>query len=203
MMSEFERWDGRYAVPDYIFGKCPSIFLESCQAILPRSGKALAIADGEGRNGVWLALKGLDVLSLEFSPAAQGKARQLASELSVDLAFELADVHGWSYPPDEYDVVIDIFTQFSNPSERQIKWAGVRRTLKSGGLFILQGYTLKQLDYGTGGPKDPAQLFTRELVENAFSDFKDIKIVEQEVVLEEGSAHHGMSAFLGMTGYAP
>ena len=77
-LSEYERWETRYAVPEYAFGKEPNYFLASCEALLPPSGRALVVADGEGRNGVWLAEQGLDVLSIDFSPSAQKKARALA-----------------------------------------------------------------------------------------------------------------------------
>jgi len=76
--TEYDRWESRYRVPEYAFGTAPNYFLGSCKALLPRSGKALAVADGEGRNGVWLAEQGLDVLSIDFSPSAQQKARALA-----------------------------------------------------------------------------------------------------------------------------
>src|SRR5690349_1734969 len=95
--SEYDRWETRFGVPDYIFGTAPNAFLASCKPLLPASGKALAIADGEGRNGVWLAAQGLDVLSIDFSPAAQQKARALARERGLRLAFEQADVHDWRY----------------------------------------------------------------------------------------------------------
>ena len=198
-MSEFERWESRYSVPDYIFGKEPSEFLASCKSLLPAQGKALAIADGEGRNGVWLAKQGLDVVSLEFSPVAQEKARRLAEELGVTVTFNIADVHAWDYPPNNFDVVIDIFTQFSSPDDRIKKWEGVRSTLKKGGLLILQGYTPKQLEYGTGGPKSLDHLYTCELLKSYFADFNNLNIIEEERILQEGSSHNGMSAFIGMT----
>src|SRR5277367_5321341 len=91
-VSEYERWETRYAVPEYAFGKEPNHFLASCEPILPRSGRALAVADGEGRNGVWLAEQGLDVLSIDFSPTALAKARALAQERGVRLRTEVADV---------------------------------------------------------------------------------------------------------------
>lgn len=65
-LSEYQRWETRYAVPDYAFGKEPNYFLASCKALLPRSGRVLAVADGEGRNGVWLAEQGLNVVSIDF-----------------------------------------------------------------------------------------------------------------------------------------
>ena len=179
-MSEYERWETRYGVPEYAFGKEPNYFLASCRGLLPPVGRALAVADGEGRNGVWLAEQGLDVLSIDFSPSAQRKARALAAERGVEVAFERVDVHTWHYPEAAFDVVVEIFTQFSSPAERAMKWAGMRRALKSGGLLIIQGYTPKQLQYGTGGPKQIENLYTRALLEESFGDFREMKIVEEE-----------------------
>ena len=162
-MNEYERWQDRFSGQHYAFGKEPNYFLKSCKQLLPRSGRALAVADGEGRNGVWLAEQGLDVLSIDFSPLAQAKARALAIEMRVSVNFEIADVHRWNYPEAEFDVVVEIFTQFSSPNERRAKWTGMRQTLKPGGLLILQGYMPKQIEYATGGPKQIQNLYTREI----------------------------------------
>ncbi len=163
----------------------------------------MAVADGEGRNGVWLAKQGLDVLAIDFSPAALAKARTLAAENNVAVTFIEADVHAWDYPESAFDVVVEIFTQFSPPADRARKWAGMRRALKPGGLLIVQGYTPKQLDYGTGGPKQVEQLYTREMLESAFGDFNTVVIEEEEVELHEGASHSGMSAVIGLTARKP
>jgi SAM-dependent methyltransferase len=198
-LSEYERWEARYAAPGYTFGKEPNYFLAACRPLLPKSGRALAVADGEGRNGVWLAEQGLDVTAIDFSPAAQGKARALAAERKVNVDFVQTDVHAWAYPQSAFDVVVEIFAQFSTPAERAVKWAAMRRALKSGGLLIIQGYTPKQLDYGTGGPKQIENLYTRTLLEQAFGDFRDLKFTEEEREMHEGAAHSGMSAVIGLT----
>src|SRR5262249_37686201 len=129
IVNEYERWQERFSGQDYAFGKEPNYFLKSCKQLLPRSGRALAVADGEGRNGVWLAKQGLDVLSIDFSPLAQAKARALAIEMGVSVNFEIADVHRWNYPEAEFEVVVEIFTQFSSPNERRAKWTGMRQAL--------------------------------------------------------------------------
>jgi SAM-dependent methyltransferase len=178
-------------------------FLASCKPLLPRSGQALAVADGEGRNGVWLAEQGLDVLSIDFSPSAQKKGRALALERHVDIVFQQVDVHRWEYPKAAFDVVVEIFSQFSSPPERTIKWAGMRQTLKPGGLLIIQGYTPKQLEYGTGGPKQLENLYTRAMLEDGFRGFRDIKIAEEERDIQEGASHRGMSAVINVTARKP
>jgi SAM-dependent methyltransferase len=197
--SEYERWENRYRVPGYAFGTEPNYFLASSKALLPRSGRALAVADGEARNGIWLAEQGLDVLSIDFLPSAQEKARALAKQRGVSLTIAPADVHNWDYPDAAFDVLVEIFTQFSSPAERARKWAGMRKALKPGGLLIIQGYTPKQLQYGTGGPKEVEKLYTRALLEAAFGDLRDVTIVEEELEIHEGTSHGGMSAVINLT----
>jgi SAM-dependent methyltransferase len=198
-LSEFERWESRYAGADYAFGKEPNYFLASCKRLLPKSGRVLVVADGEGRNGVWLAEQGLDVLSIDFSPTALRKARALAAEHHVAITLQQADVHTWDYPEASFDVVVEIFTQFSSPPERAMKWAGMRRALKPGGLLIIQGYTPEQLTFGTGGPKQVENLYTRAMLESAFCDFRNVKIIEEEREIYEGTSHGGMSAVINLT----
>lgn len=197
--DEYKRWETRYSDPDYIFGKAPNYFLAKCKPLLPATGRVLAVADGEGRNSVWLAEQGLAVHAIDFSPTAQEKARALARERGVTIDFELADVHSWAYPEAAYEVVCEIFTQFSAPAERALKWAGMRKALKPGGLLIIQGYTPKQLVYGTGGPKQIENLYTRPMLENAFAGFRDMMFTEEELELHEGTSHGGMSAVIGLT----
>lgn len=201
--AEYKRWEERYAGTDYLFGTTPNEFLAACRDLLPRTGRALAVADGEGRNGVWLAEQGLSVLSIDFSPTAQEKAGALAKARGVDVEFQRADVHAWPYPEAAFDVVVEIFTQFSTPGERAAKWAGIRRALKPGGLLILQGYTPRQLHHGTGGPKQMEHLYTCSMIEQAFGDWQVIELVEEEREMQEGAAHSGLSAVIGLVARKP
>ena len=82
-MTELDRWQERYSSTEYLFGKRPNYFLTSCREMLPAKGRVLAVADGESRNGVWLAERGLDVVAVEFAPAALNKAAALAREHGV------------------------------------------------------------------------------------------------------------------------
>jgi ubiquinone/menaquinone biosynthesis C-methylase UbiE len=198
--SELDHWQARFAGEEYRFGTAPNAFLKSQAHLLRKGQTALAIADGEGRNGVFLAEQGLDVLSLDFSPNAQEKARKLAAERGVTLRVEQADVINWSYPANTFDVVAAIFFQFANPAERETIFAGIKRTLKPGGLLLLEGYTPKQLEYKTGGPSKIENLYTREILEQAFADLSSLNIRVYETVINEGPGHGGMSALIDVVG---
>ena len=199
LMSEFERWEGRFSTPGFIFGVEPNYFLASCDELLPKYGRALAVADGEGRNGVWLAQQGLDVVSLDFSPSAQIKAAQLAKRNGVEMKIVQSDVHNWEYPAEAFDVVVEIFTQFSSPDQRHLKWTGMKKALKPGGMMIIQGYTPNQLKSATGGPKKIENLYTRKMLEEEFASFRQLIIEEEELEMQEGEAHGGKSAVINFS----
>src|SRR5258708_18033635 len=131
-MSELERWETRYSVPDYVFGTAPNEFLRSQARLLPSNGKALAVADGEGRNGVWLAEQGLEVLSVDFSSKALAKAQALAKSRGIALQTQRIDLFAWSWPTAAFDVVAAIFIQFATPDQRKPIFAGISQALKPG-----------------------------------------------------------------------
>jgi SAM-dependent methyltransferase len=202
-MSEkdaFEHWQQRYAGDEYQFGTEPNAFLKSHGALLNKGARALAIADGEGRNGVFLAEQGLEVLSLDFSPRAQEKARKLAAVRGVTLRVAQADLTVWPWPPEEFDVVAGIFFQFASPDERAGIFQGIIKTLKPGGLLLIQGYGARQLEYKTGGPSQAENLYTREMLEKAFGRFASLQISEHDSEIHEGAGHGGMSALIDLVG---
>lgn len=199
-MSELERWETRFRPPDYLFGKAPNAFLEA-QAHRFRAGQsALSVADGEGRNGVWLAQQGLDVLAIDFSPTALAKARALAQERGVPLRTEVADVTKWRWPRAAFDVITAIFVQVVFPAQRTEFFVNLKRALKPGGLLLMQGYRLEQLTYRTGGPPEAERLYTRAILQEAFGDLSELDIFEHDSVLNEGTAHVGMSALIDLVG---
>ncbi len=201
--EEYHRWNERFAHPDYVFGTEPNAFLASCEPLLPATGRALAIADGEGRNGVFLAECGLDTLSVDFAPNAQAKARALAEARGVALETRLVDIVHWDWPEAEFDVVAAIFFQFCGPDDRATIFSGIRRALKPGGLLILEGYRPEQIAYGTGGPKAPENMYTREILEAAFGDFDDLEIHAYDRQVDEGHGHVGLSALIDLAGRKP
>ena len=199
-MSELERWESRFAAPEYLFGTAPNAFVKSQAHRLEPGQKALALADGEGRNGVWLAELGLDVLSLDFSANALKKARALAALRRVDLRFQQVDLATWPWPTAELDVIVAIFIQFADPPFRRRIFDGIKTALKPGGLLLMQGYRPEQLDYRTGGPSQVENLYTTALLEDSFSDFASVEINEHDSMVDEGGGHAGMSALIDFVG---
>jgi SAM-dependent methyltransferase len=198
--SEFERWEKRFSVPEYVFGTEPNAFLKAQADVLPKSGTALAVADGEGRNGVWLAERGLGVLSIDWSPTAQAKAQELAKARGVTLRSARVDLTAWDWPAAEYDVVAAIFIQFLTPRERRPAFAGMRKALKPGGLLLIEGYRPEQLNYKTGGPSQVENLYTRALLETEFAGLSELRIVEHDSMTREGAGHVGMAALIDLVG---
>jgi SAM-dependent methyltransferase len=197
-MSELERWETRFSPPGYVFGKEPNAFLKTQAHRLHPGQLALSVADGEGRNGVWLAERGLDVLAIDFSSAALAKARALAQERSVTLRTEVADLTKWRWPEAAFDVVVAIFIQVVFPAERAILFANLKRALKPGGHLLMQGYRVEQLAYRTGGPPEPERLYTRALLEEAFGDMTELEIREHDSAISEGTGHVGISALIDL-----
>ena len=197
---EYERWEKRFSVPDYVFGTEPNAFLKSQAAALPKSGTALAVADGEGRNGVWLAERGLDVLSIDWSPTALGKAQALAKQRGVTLRTEQVDLVQWPWPAAKFDAVVAIFIQFLAPDERRQVFAGMRNALKPGGLLLIEGYRPEQLNYRTGGPSLVENLYTRALLEVELVGLSEVRITEHDSMTSEGTGHVGMAALIDLVG---
>jgi SAM-dependent methyltransferase len=201
--TEIERWNDRYAGEDYLFGMEPNRFLAAQAPHLPQRGCALAIADGEGRNGVWLARQGLDVTSVEFAPAAIAKARRLAERHGVAPEFVQADLLAWDWGAPRFHVVAGIFFQFIGPAERATVFRRMQDVLLPGGVLLIEGYTPAQLAHGTGGPSQVENLYTATLLRNAFADLNILHLAEYEAELSEGSRHCGISAVIDLVARKP
>ena len=191
-----DAWNQRYAVEEYIFGTEPSDILTKNAHLFHPGQRALAIADGEGRNGVYLASLGLQVTSFDISDVAIQKAKKLAAQQQVALTILESDIESWHWEDAAFDAVVGIFFQFLDPALRANAFAGMAATLKPGGLVFLRGYTPKQIEYKTGGPSTVENLYTPKLLTSAFADFEILQLMAQEVILNEGPRHNGMSAFV-------
>lgn len=198
-------WSDRYraAGEAYLFGTSPNRYLAAQASLFAPGMRALSVADGEGRNAVWLAEQGLDVTATELSPVAIEKAAALAASRGVKVDFALADALNWIYPDEAFDLVVAVFIQFAAPDERVALFDRLQRTLRPGGRIVLQGYTPKQLEYRTGGPSAVENLYTAALLREAFAGLEIERLDEYEDVLDEGSAHCGRSALIGMVARKP
>ena len=194
-----EFWNERFNKLDFIFGKEPNEYLvEQTSHYLKPNSSVLCIADGEGRNGIWLAKQGMQVTGFDISDIALAKARQFAADNEVNIQYSLCDIDSFNWQANSYDAVIGIFIQFADPEMRARIFKKVHQTLKLGGLFILQGYTIKQLEYKTGGPSQMEHLYTEEMIRGLSREFKVLDLQCYEKELSEGTKHSGVSALLGM-----
>ena len=196
--EQHARWNQRFSGNDYLFGTAPNAFLASQRPLLRHGQSALAVADGEGRNGVWLAEQGLDVLSIDFSTNAQAKAQLLAAARGVSLRTELVDLFAWDWGGRSFDIIAAIFIQFATPDERAALFVKIKGALRPGGHLILQGYRPKQLDYGTGGPPNAENMYTEDLLRRSFDDLTIVHLSEHDDVIVEGAGHAGMSALIDL-----
>lgn len=192
-------WNERFDKAEFIFGKEPNEYLvEKTQQYLKPGQKVLCIADGEGRNGVWLAEQGMQVVGFDASDIALAKAKQFAKENQVEVEYFFSDTDSFAWHDNTYDAVIGIFIQFADPAMRERIFQKTYEALKPGGIFILQGYTPKQLEYKTGGPSLIEHLYTEEMIRDLMQDFDVREITVYEKDLSEGARHTGMSALMGL-----
>jgi cyclopropane fatty-acyl-phospholipid synthase-like methyltransferase len=196
-------WDERYQGETYLFGEAPNAFLARQAHRLAPGQTALAVADGEGRNGVWLAEQGLSVLSADGSPVAQAKAARLAEARGVSLDLQQVDLAAWDWPQERFDLVAAIFIQFAGPELRTEIFENMKRALKPGGLVLLEGYRPEQIAYGTGGPRTPENLYTEAMLREAFADFEILELVAYDAAIEEGAGHSGPSALIDLVARKP
>ena len=203
MTATLNPWDTRYAIDGYLFGEAPNAFLAAQAWRLKPGWRALAVADGEGRNGVWLAEQGLLVDSIDSSAVAQAKARRLAEARGVAIELELADLGNWRWPENKFDVVVGIFIQFAAPALRAEMFEGTAKALKPGGMLLIEGYRPEQFRYGTGGPSTVEKLYTEALLRDSFPQLEIVDLGSYDAAIQEGSGHDGMSALVDLVARKP
>jgi cyclopropane fatty-acyl-phospholipid synthase-like methyltransferase len=209
MTGQEARWSARYraAGADYLFGIEPNRFLARRAGQFAAGHSALSIADGEGRNSVWLAEQGLEVSAVEISAVAVAKAHKLAAARGVAVQFELADMLAPDWPPaamrNRFDWVVGIFIQFVGAEDRARQFAAMKNATRPGGCVVLQGYTLRQLEFRTGGPSELENLYTPEILRAGFADWSIEELVDYEDEITEGAGHRGRSALIGMVARKP
>lgn len=199
-------WDQRYAVPDYIYGTEPNAFLVSVvrdPSLGFRPGtRALAVGDGEGRNGVWLAEQGFEVQSVDGSAVASAKAQRLAEQRGVRLTYTVTDLRSWDWPRAEFDLVAAIFIHFL-PGDRARMHAAMWQALRPGGLLVLEAFAPEQLAYQTGGPPVREMLYTAETLRADFTGAELLRLEPRVADLSEGTYHRGRAAVVRLVARRP
>lgn len=197
-----ETWNARYAVPEYLFGEAPNAFLMQAARWIRPNGSVLCVADGEGRNSVWLAEQGLTVTAFDFAPNAVEKARALAKRRGVSVDHRLGDLEHWDFGG-HYDAIVAIFIQFLPPETRDATFERMQSAVSPGGVFVLEGYRPEQVDYGTGGPPRRDHMYTREWIAARFAGWEILKLDAYDAEIREGRAHSGMSALIDVVARRP
>ena len=195
MRQEF--WDKRYSEARFAYGTKPNLYLVSKSKLLKPGMTVLAIGDGEGRNGIWLAEQGMAVTIIDQSEIGLNKARHLAAEKSVVIQTICEDLVSWEWPVNTYDAIISVFVHFG-PTERPTVHKYIVDALKPGGWLIMQSFHKDQINRNSGGPKNVDMLYTTEMLAGDFSGLRIEELEEAEVDLEEGVYHHGTAAVINL-----
>jgi cyclopropane fatty-acyl-phospholipid synthase-like methyltransferase len=201
--SGHDFWNGRFSTETYVFGTRPAAFVVDNAHVIPAGSRVLLPADGEGRNSVYLAEQGHQVVATDIAEAGLAKARKLAEARGVNVDFRHVDLHGWQWPRAAFDAVVAVFIQFAPPAFRDEIFAGMKQAVRPGGVVLLHGYTPKQLEFGTGGPSAVEQLYTPELLRASFSDWEILRLEEGVRDLDEGEGHKGLSAVIDLVARRP
>ena len=195
-MKDF--WNSRYASAEFAYGKEPNTFLrESLTSLAP--GKILFPGDGEGRNSVYAASLGWDVVAFDSSFEGMNKARRLAEEQRLHVDYHVADYESFSWEPEDFDCLVLIFTHMP-VAVRKAHHSRFLQWLKPGGTVLLEGFSKEQLGKTTGGPKDLSMLFSKEELEDDFRILSEINIIELNTHLDEGPFHRGLASVIRLTG---
>lgn len=192
-MREF--WTDRFGARHYIYGTEPNAFLAAQAEHLQPGWTALCVGEGEGRNAVWLAQRGLHVLAVDFAPTGLEKAQALAAEKGVAVATELADLRHWDWPQERFDLVVNIFCHLHRPDQDGLHRA-MWQALRPGGLLLMQMFHEAQIDRDSGGPRRLDMLYTAARLEAAFADAEILVLQETVEPLAEGAHHAGEAALV-------
>ncbi|MDP4106505.1 MAG: class I SAM-dependent methyltransferase [Bacillota bacterium] len=195
-------WNSRFQVEYYVYGKDPNLFLSGMQRKLKVSGDVLTIAEGEGRNAVFLAEQGMNVTAWDYADSGLEKTKKLAEERNVDVQTKLVDLNEALWEKNKWDEIVCIFGHF--PKElRQKTLQGVKEAVKPGGYFIAEVYSRYQIPYNSGGPKDLEFLYTPEEFLQIFADWRIVHFFMGEVVRHEGELHNGLAHVIQFVGEKP
>jgi len=185
-------WDERYSAEGFAYGTKPNEFLEAYASHIPK-GEVLSLAEGEGRNAVFLARQGYKVTAVDASIVGLNKARKLAEENGVDVQFIHADLADYDLGEDRWDGIVSIFVPLPSALRKQL-YKRVEAGLKRNGVFLIEAYTPNQLKHGTGGGNSADVMQTKESLSLELAGLKFKHLVELEREVIEGTYHTGLGS---------
>ncbi len=193
MQDKVKPWNDRYSGADFYYGTEPNDFLKECASQIPAQGKVLCLAEGEGRNAVYLACLGYGVTAVDQSEEGLKKLKQLAEKHNVQIETIVADLNEFEIAENYWDSIVSIWCHVP-PVLRKRLHADIVNGLKSDGILILESYHPRQLDFKTGGPPVADLMMTKENLEIELEglNFKTLQEIERDV--QEGKGHSGMGA---------
>ena len=186
-------WNERYQCGDYVYGCAPNDFLRAHATLFVKGAKVLSLAEGEGRNAVFLATQGCKVQGVDFSAQGQEKAQQLAKNHGVKIGYDLADLTVYDMGDAAWDGIISVFCHLPERKRANL-YESVIRALKPGGIFLLESYNKRQPDFCTGGPNDASYLLSCDELKAPFSGFEVLMLQDVERNVQEGHFHNGQSS---------
>jgi cyclopropane fatty-acyl-phospholipid synthase-like methyltransferase len=198
-MKDF--WNARYAESEFAYGTEPNLFFREAIQNLP-TGKILFPAEGEGRNAVYAATLGWEVIAFDQSETGKEKALMLSAKRGVTITYEVCSLEDFQAEESSFDALVLIFAHFP-PHLRKGFHRRLAAFLKPGGILILEGFSKNHIKFNSvnekaGGPKDRGMLFSKDELENDFSGFSISLLEEAETELEEGLYHVGKSSVIRM-----
>lgn len=185
-------WDSRYSEPSWAYGLNPNDFFKNQLDQISEAGTLLLPCEGEGRNAVYAASRGWDVHAFDYSDVAREKALSWASESSVHIHYETADVSEYIFEGEKYDIIAFIYAHFHNDVRKEIHQKAIR-ALKPSGKIIIEAFHMRQLGNDSGGPQNSDMLYNKNKLLEDFNGMHIILLEEMSVVLDEGLYHKGLS----------
>lgn len=196
-MNDF--WNERYAKKEYAYGIHPNQFLADSILKLPKHGKILFPAEGEGRNAVFAAKNGFEVAAFDLSSEGKKKADELASDNDVKIDYRVGMLEDLNFEPNSFDGVVFIYAHFPKAIRKALHQQ-ILRLVKPNGVIVFEAFSKEQLDYPSGGPKEFAMLFSEEEVKGEFENV-DFDFLKTEIIeLNEGLFHQGKGSVVRFIG---
>ncbi len=193
-MEQQEFWNKKFSRDGYLYGKKPNTFIESCAGNFKKAHRFLCLGEGEGRNAIYFAKRGFEVAAIDASDIALKKLETFAKEEETYVKTRCVDLNEW-IPKKKYGSIIASYLHMYK-KDREALFEKIDSCLKEGGFFIGEFFSVNQLNYESGGPKDIDLLYTVDDFENFFPNCRKHKVEEVEIELDEGKGHRGKASVI-------